>query len=119
VTTVAKSQATTRVILHKGSASAVRSPETRLAELGFHNSVGNDFETWCSADDQVRAQQHLDVRLALGQTPLDIYLQRAHELTPYAKKAGGRPLSVLLPAPAHRHESCQSSIASAQPHVGG
>ncbi len=34
VTTVAKSQATTRVILHKGSASAVRSPETRLAELG-------------------------------------------------------------------------------------
>src|SRR6476661_6405858 len=35
-------------------------------------------------------------------------------LGPYAKKAGGRPLSVLLPAPRRRHESCQSSIASAR-----
>ena len=35
------------------------------------------------------------------------------DLTPYAKKAGGRPLSVLLPAPARRHESCRSRIAAA------
>src|SRR5205823_8039185 len=31
------------------------------------------------------------------------------------KKAGGRPLSVLLPEPVLRHESCRSSIASGSP----
>src|SRR5256714_14172418 len=33
----------------------------------------------------------------------------------YVKKAGVRPLSVLLPATACRHESCASSIASGRP----
>ena len=32
-----------------------------MPELGFYNAVGNDFETWCSADDQVRAQQNLEI----------------------------------------------------------
>ncbi len=61
-------------------------------------------------------EQHLDIGLAVGETPLDFCLQRCHRvfiLTPYAKKAGGRPLSVLLPTPARRHESCRSRIASA------
>ena len=43
---------------------------------------------------------------------LDICLQRGHRLDSLRKKSGRRPLSVLLPAPARRHESCPSSIAS-------
>jgi hypothetical protein len=51
-------------------------------------------------------KQHLDLRLALGQAPLDICLKGCHQLSPHAKKAGVRPLPVLLPASPHRHESC-------------
>lgn len=52
------SDKSTRVVSRKG---CQRCPELFLSELGFHDSVGNDFETWCSADDQVGAQQHLEI----------------------------------------------------------
>src|ERR1700682_1245397 len=39
------------------------------------------------------------------------------DLLLYAKKAGLRPLSVRLPASAHRHESSRSSIASGRPRT--
>src|SRR5271165_101204 len=48
---------------------------------------------------------------------VSISVWRGVILGPYAKKAGGRPLSVLLPAPAYRRESCPSSIASAASDV--
>ena len=60
-------------------------------------------------------EQHLDLRLAGREATFDVRLKRVHcpvDPGPYAKRAGGRPLSALLPAPARRHESCRSRIAA-------
>ena len=70
------------------------------------------------ADDL--GEQHLDVRLGLGEAGFDVVLEAVIVvlyLGPYAKKAGGRPLSVLLSELASRHESCRSSIASGPARV--
>ena len=64
-------------------------------------------------------EQHLDVGLARREPLLDICLYGvSSNLLLYAKKAGVRPLSVLLPASARRHESCRSSIASGRMRAG-
>src|SRR6185312_5609954 len=59
-------------------------------------------------------EEHLDLRLVVFEPLFDLCLERVHLLVDpglYAKRAGVRPLSVLLPALARRHESCASRIA--------
>src|SRR5665213_1040308 len=80
-----------------------------------------DEHTQAAAAENLR-EEDLDLGLTLSQARLYVCLQRGHQLTPYAKKAGGRPLSVLLAWPADRsatgrHESSHPSIALASHRI--